>query len=295
MKYVVRSQTDDDITIIKINKPEVLNALDKEVAAELYTEIEIAGTNDKIKAVIITGSGERSFCAGGDLRYVININPIEAERYASFMHNLLNKIENLEKPVIAAINGYALGGGCQLALACDVRIASNNAKIGQTEVTVGIPPGWGGTQRLLRIVGPAKAKEFIYTGKTISANEAERIGLVNKVVSVTTEEKYRLLRSIDMTSTANNFREEKEQQEKQRVNKLAKFLNVKLMNECVGFAKEITKNSFSAVKTSKILINEGMNVDIDTGLHLETYGWALCFAHEDRRKMMSSFLNKGKR
>ena len=295
MKYVVRSQTDDDITIIKINKPEVLNALDKEVAAELYTEIEIAGTNDKIKAVIITGSGERSFCAGGDLRYVININPIEAERYASFMHNLLNKIENLEKPVIAAINGYALGGGCQLALACDVRIASNNAKIGQTEVTVGIPPGWGGTQRLLRIVGPAKAKEFIYTGKTISANEAERIGLVNKVVSVTTEEKYRLLRSINMTSTANNFREEKEQQEKQRVNKLAKFLNAKLMNECVGFAKEITKNSFSAVKTSKILINEGMNVDIDTGLHLETYGWALCFAHEDRRKMMSSFLNKGKR
>jgi 3-hydroxypropionyl-coenzyme A dehydratase len=295
MKYVVRSQTDDDIAIIKINKPEVLNALDKEVAAELYTEIEIAGTDDKIKAVIITGSGERSFCAGGDLRYVININPIEAERYASFMHSLLNKIENLEKPVIAAINGYALGGGCQLALACDVRIASNNAKIGQTEVTVGIPPGWGGTQRLLRIVGPAKAKEFIYTGKTISANEAERIGLVNKVVSVTTEEKYRLLRSINMTSTANNFREEKEQQEKQRVNKLAKFLNAKLMNECVGFAKEITKNSFSAVKTSKILINKGMNVDIGTGLRLETYGWALCFVHEDRRKMMSSFLNKGKR
>jgi 3-hydroxypropionyl-coenzyme A dehydratase len=295
MKYVVRSQTDDDIAIIKINKPEVLNALDKEVAAELYTEIEIAGTDDKIKAVIITGSGERSFCAGGDLRYVININPIEAERYASFMHSLLNKIENLEKPVIAAINGYALGGGCQLALACDVRIASNNAKIGQTEVTVGIPPGWGGTQRLLRIVGPAKAKEFIYTGKTISANEAERIGLVNKVVSVTTEEKYRLLRSINMTSTANNFREEKEQQEKQRANKLAKFLNAKLMNECVGFAKEITKNSFSAVKTSKILINKGMNVDIGTGLRLETYGWALCFVHEDRRKMMSSFLNKGKR
>jgi 3-hydroxypropionyl-coenzyme A dehydratase len=295
MKYVVRSQIDDDIAIIKINRPEVLNALDKEVVTELYTEIETAGIDDKIKTVIITGSGERSFCAGGDLRYVINIDPIEAERYASFMHSLLNKIENLEKPVIAAINGYALGGGCQLALACDVRIASNNAKIGQTEVTVGIPPGWGGTQRLLRIVGPAKAKEFIYTGKTISANEAERIGLVNKVVSVTTEEKYRLLRSINMTSTANNFREEKEQQEKQRVNKLAKFLNVKLMNECVGFAKEITKNSFSAVKTSKILINKGMNVDIGTGLRLETYGWALCFVHEDRRKMMSSFLNKGKR
>jgi 3-hydroxypropionyl-coenzyme A dehydratase len=167
MKYVVRSQIDDDIAIIKINRPRVLNALNKEVAAELYAEIEIAGKDDKIKTVIITGSGERSFCAGGDLRYVINIDPIEAERYASFMHDLLNKIENLEKPVIAAINGYALGGGCQLALACDVRIASNNTKIGQTEVTVGIPPGWGGTQRLFRIVGPAKAKELICTGKTI--------------------------------------------------------------------------------------------------------------------------------
>ncbi|HEY9399184.1 MAG TPA: enoyl-CoA hydratase-related protein [Nitrososphaeraceae archaeon] len=295
MKYVVRSQIDDDIAIIKINRPEVLNALDKEVATQLYTEIEIAGIDDKIKTVIITGSGEGSFCAGGDLRYVINIDPIEAESYASFMHNLLNKIENLEKPVIAAINGYALGGGCQLALACDIRIASNNAKIGQTEVTVGIPPGWGGTQRLFRAVGPAKAKELIYTGKTISAHEAERIGLVNKVVSITTEEKYRLLNTINITPTTNNSREEKEQQEKQRANKLAKFLNAKLMNECVCFAREITKNSFSAVKTSKILINKGMNTDIDTGLRLETYGWALCFAHKDRQKMMSSFLNKGKK
>lgn len=295
MKYVIRSQIDDDIAIIKINKPEVLNALDKEVATELYTEIEIAGIDDKIKTVIITGSGERSFCAGGDLRYVINIDPIEAERYASFMHNLLNKIENLEKPVIAAINGYALGGGCQLALACDVRIASNNAKIGQTEVTVGIPPGWGGTQRLFRIVGPAKAKELIYTGKTISAYEAERIGLVNKVVSVTTEEKYRLLNTINIISTTNNSKEEREQQEKQRANELAKFLNTKLMNECICFAKQITKNSSPAVKTSKILINSGMNTDIDTGLRLETYGWALCFTHEDRLKMMSSFLNKGKK
>lgn len=295
MKYVIRSQIDDDIAIIKINRPEVLNALDKEVVTELYTEIETAGIDDKIKTVIITGSGERSFCAGGDLRYVINIDPIEAERYASFMHGLLNKIENLEKPVIAAINGYALGGGCQLALACDVRIASNNAKIGQTEVTVGIPPGWGGTQRLFRIVGPAKAKELIYTGKMISANEAEKIGLVNNVISITTEEKNRLLNTIYTTPTTNNSKEEKEQQEKQKANKLAKFLNTKLMNECIYFAKETTKNGFPAVKTSKILINRGMNVDINTGLRLETYGWALCFAHEERQNMMSSFLNKGKK
>ena len=296
MKYLVRkSQLDDDVAIMKINRPEVLNALDKEVAAELYTAIEIAGADDKIKVIIITGAGERSFCAGGDIRYVANIDPIEAERYATFMHGLLNKIENLEKPVIAAINGYALGGGCQLALACDIRIASSNARLGQPEVTIGIPPGWGGTQRLSRIVGPAKAKELIYTGKMITAKEAERIGLVNKVVSMTPEEANSLLKKIDTTSTANPSKEEKQQQEKQRANEVAKILNKKLMDECLSFAREITKNSFTAVKTSKMLINKGMDTDIDTGLRLEIYGWALCFAHEDRQKMMSSFLNKGKR
>ena len=107
------------------------------------------------------------------------------------------------------INGYALGGGCQLALACDIRIASSNAKIGQTEVTIGIPPGWGGTQRLSRIVGPAKAKELIYTGKMITAKEAERIGLVNKVVSMTPEEANSLLKKINTTSTANPFQRRK--------------------------------------------------------------------------------------
>jgi 3-hydroxypropionyl-coenzyme A dehydratase len=133
----------------------------------------------------------------------------------------------------------------------------------------------------------------------ILAHETERIGLINKVVSkvvsVTTKEKYRLLNTINMTLTTNNSKEEKEQQEKQRANKLAKFLNIKLMNECICFAKQITKNSFSAIKTSKILINSRLNTDIDTGLRLETYGWALCFTHKDRLKMMSSFLNKGKK
>jgi 3-hydroxypropionyl-coenzyme A dehydratase len=296
MKYIVRkSQPDEDVAILKINRPEVLNALDKEVAAELYTAIDIAGADNKIKVIIITGAGERSFCAGGDIRYVANIDPIEAERYATFMHGLLNKMENLEKPVIAAINGYALGGGCQLALACDIRIASSNARLGQPEVTIGIPPGWGGTQRLSRIVGPAKAKELIYTGKMITAKEAESIGLVNKVVSMTPEEANSLLKKLDTTSTVNLSKEEKQQQEKQRANEVAKILNKKLMDECLSFAREITKNSFTAVKTSKMLINKGMDADIDTGLRLEIYGVALCFAHEDRQNMMSSFLNKGNR
>jgi len=301
MKHIILDlQTNIDVAIIKIDRPEVLNALNKEVMTELSQAIDIVSIDDGIKVIIITGTGERSFCAGADIKYVVNVDPIEAERYATFIHTLLNKIENLQKPVIAAINGYALGGGCELALACDIRIASSNAKIGQTEVTIGIPPGWGGTQRLLRIVGPAKAKELIYTGKMITAEEAVQIGLLNKVVSLTAEEEGRVASSAASTTasgtstTVSNNPSKEGQHEKQRSDELAKILNKKLLDESLSFAKEITKNSFIAVKTSKMLINKGIDVDIETGLRLEIYGWALCFAHEDRQKMMSSFLNKGK-
>ncbi|MGN6632358.1 MAG: enoyl-CoA hydratase/isomerase family protein [Nitrososphaeraceae archaeon] len=287
----------EGIAYIKINRPEVLNSLNKESMSELSTAIDIVGADDKIKVIIITGTGERSFCAGADIKYVVNIDPIEAERYATFIHVLLNKIENLEKPVIAAVNGYALGGGCELALACDIRIASSNAKIGQTEVTVGIPPGWGGTQRLLRIVGPAKAKELIYTGKMITAEEAERIGLVNRVISLSIEDRRSLpsQRTTDTTVSTTQSSMSSQEELQQGVNELAKVLNKKLMDECVSFAKEIANNSFVAVKTSKMLINKGMDADIDTGLQSEIYGWALCFAHEDRQKMMSAFLKKAKK
>jgi 3-hydroxypropionyl-coenzyme A dehydratase len=287
MKYILfdLQAKDEGIAIIKINRPEVLNALNREAMSELSTAIDIVDADDKIKVLIITGTGERSFCAGADIRYVVNIDPIEAEKYATFIHTLLNKIENLEKPVIAAVNGYTLGGGCELALACDIRIASSNAKIGQTEVTVGIPPGWGGTQRLLRITGPAKTKELIYTGKMITAEEAEKIGLVNRVISLSAEEDI-------ITTPSSTSSQEEQQQEKQRINELAKILNKKLMNECLSLANQIANNSFTAVKTSKMLINKGMDADIDTGLQLIIYGWALCFAHEDRQKMMSAFLNK---
>ena len=215
---------------------------------------------------------------------MVNINPIKAEKYASSAQAVLNKIERLEKPVIAAVNGFALGGGCELALVCDIRIASSNAKIGQPEVTIGIPPGWGGTQRLVRIVGPAKAKELVFTGKMITAEEAAQIGLVNKVVSLEAGEP---LQSEALKEDTSN--------RKERANEEAKTLNKKLIEECMVLAKEITKNSFTAVKVSKMLINKVMDADIDTGLRLEIYGWALCFSHEDRQKMMSAFLSKGKK
>jgi 3-hydroxypropionyl-coenzyme A dehydratase len=283
MKYI-QVEPQGDIAVIKINRPEALNAMNIDVIAELSRAIDIVGVDDGIKVVIITGAGEKSFCAGADIAYMVNIDPMKAEKYASSAQAVLNKIEKLEKPVIAAVNGFALGGGCELAMVCDIRIASSNAKIGQPEVTIGIPPGWGGTQRLLRIVGPAKAKELVFTGKMITAEEAAQIGLVNKVISLGAED------SLPPEASEDDLVKQKE-----RSAQVAKILNKKLIEECLSIAKEITKNSFTAVKISKMLINKGMDVDIDSGLRLEIYGWALCFAHEDRQKMMSAFLNKGKK
>ncbi|MDP8906896.1 MAG: enoyl-CoA hydratase-related protein [Thermoproteota archaeon] len=282
MKYV-QIDLQNDVAVLKIHRPEALNAMNLDVISELSRAIDLISVDQGIKVLIITGSGERSFCAGADISYMVDIDAVTAEKYASSAQSMLNKIEKMEKPVIAAINGFALGGGCELALVCDLRIASENAKMGQPEVTIGIPPGWGGTQRLLRIIGPAKAKEMIFTGKMISAQEAESIGLVNKVVSLTNEDKSQLDSSLDQKS------------EKEKNMALSKILNNKLLEHSLSLAKEITKNSFNAIKISKMLINKGMDADIDTGLRLEIYGWALCFAHEDRQKMMSAFLNKSKR
>jgi 3-hydroxypropionyl-coenzyme A dehydratase len=282
MKYV-QIDLQNDIAILKINRPEALNAMNLDVISELTRAIDLISVDQGLKVLIITGSGERSFCAGADISYMVNIDPVAAEKYASSAQSMLNKIEKMEKPVIAAINGFALGGGCELALVCDLRIASENAKIGQPEVTIGIPPGWGGSQRLWRIIGPAKAKELIFTGKMISAREANDIGLVNHFVSITDEDKSKLDPSIDQNN------------EKEKNTALSKILNNKLLEHSISLAKEIAKNSFNAIKVSKMLINKGMDADIDTGLRLEIYGWSLCFAHEDRQKMMSAFLNKSKR
>lgn len=285
MKYI-QLDTDGNIAIVRINRPEALNAMNSDVISELSQAIDIVGADAAIRVVIITGAGERSFCAGADISYMVDIDPITTEKYASSAQSVLNKIEKLEKPVIAAVNGFALGGGCELAMVCDMRIASSNAKIGQPEVTIGIPPGWGGTQRLTRLVGPAKAKELVFTGKMISADEAYQIGLVNRVISLSSEE----ISSIEKAGAGSDMTNEKE-----KAKVLAKNLNNKLMEECTSLAKEISKNSSNAVKVSKVLINRGLDTDLDTGLRLEIYGWALCFAHEDRQKLMRAFLDKAKK
>ncbi|MDP9210446.1 MAG: enoyl-CoA hydratase-related protein [Thermoproteota archaeon] len=283
VKYI-QLESQGEIAILRINRPEALNAMNIDVISELSQTIDKVGADESIKVIIITGAGEKSFCAGADISYMVDIDPITAEKYASSAQSVLNKIERIEKPVLGAINGYALGGGCELAMVCDIRIASSNAKLGQPEVTIGIPPGWGGTQRLMRLVGPAKAKELVFTGKMIPAEEAFQLGLVNNVISLTPDDNLPPEVAAD----------DKEKQ-KERSNQIAKLLNNKLMNECIAMGKQIAKNSFNAVKVSKMLINRGMDADLETGLRLEIYGWSLCFAHEDRKKMMSDFLNKNKK
>jgi len=169
------------VGILTINNPKSLNALNPKVVAEIESAIDQISKDDDISVVIITGVG-KAFVAGADIVSMSKMSASEGRKWSEEAMRAFRKIELLEKPVIAAINGFALGGGCELALACDLRIASDNAKVGQPEITLGITPGFGGTQRLPRTIGMAKAKEFIFTGGMYSAQEAERIGLFNKVV-----------------------------------------------------------------------------------------------------------------
>jgi enoyl-CoA hydratase len=172
---------ENGIAEIIINRPKALNALNSETLKELGSIIDDIHVNDNIKAVIITGSGEKSFVAGADIAQMSKLNSIEATKFSRLAQNVFSQIEDLPKLVIAAVNGFALGGGCELAMACDIRFASKKAKFGQPEVNLGILPSFGGTQRLPRLVGKGIAKELIFSTDMISANEAYRIGLANKV------------------------------------------------------------------------------------------------------------------
>lgn len=171
----------DNIGIVKINRPDKLNALNRETLIELKSVFEEIQNDDLIFSVILTGSGEKAFVAGADISELNRLSMLEGKKFAEFGQEIFNFIENMEKPVLAAVNGFALGGGCELALACHFRYASENAKFGQPEVNLGIIPGYGGTQRLPRLVGKGRAIEMILTGNLISAEEALSIGLVNKV------------------------------------------------------------------------------------------------------------------
>lgn len=180
-QYIIYDKS-EGIAQITLNRPEALNAWSKELAKEFLTALEDAGNDSEVKVVVITGAGEKAFSAGADIKAMVGMDAIKARDLSKMGYKICNAIENTEKPVIAAINGYALGGGMEVSMACDFRIASEKARMGQTEINIGLIPGWGGTQRLTRLVGKAKAKELVFTGKIIDAKTAYQWGLVNKVV-----------------------------------------------------------------------------------------------------------------
>ncbi|MBS3919330.1 MAG: enoyl-CoA hydratase/isomerase family protein [Deltaproteobacteria bacterium] len=243
----------EGIGIITLNRPKSMNAINREFIRELDQLFDEIARDDEVSAVIIAGS-EKIFCAGADIKEVGKIrSPMQAHLFVTNVQLVFNKIERLDKPVIAAVSGLALGGGCELALACDIRIAAENAVFGQPEIKIGVIPGAGGTQRLPRLIGLGRAKELLFIGDTIDAQEAYRIGLVNKVVSVQA-----------------------------------------LMSETKKIAIKLTKRPPIALKLTKTVVNEGINMDLRSALALEARCFEILFSTEDQKEGMKAFIEKRK-
>lgn len=186
MHSVVQFEVESGIATLRINRPEQLNSLNSSVLQQLEMAVsDIAGRSD-IKVVLVTGQGNKAFVAGADITEMLQMTPVEAQNFSAAGQRVFSMLEDLPQPVIAVVNGFALGGGCELALACDIRIASDNARFGQPEVGLGITPGFGGTQRLARLIGPGRAKYLIYSGEILRADEAYRFGIVDRVVPADT-------------------------------------------------------------------------------------------------------------
>ena len=241
------------IDLITISRPKALNALNTETLFELKEAVLNAETDEMVKVVIITGTGEKAFVAGADIAQMSDLAPLEGRKMTMLGQNVFDIIENLNKPVIAAVNGYALGGGCELSMACDIRIAAENAKFGQPEVNLGIIPGFAGTQRLARLIGKGRAKYYIYTGKMITATEAFNFGLVDKVTK-------------------------KEE----------------LMSTCKEVAQTVMSKAPVAIMLAKKAINNGLNMDMHSGVAYEAEAYTTCFGTKDRTEGMTAFLEKRK-
>ena len=243
---------EEDIAVITINRPKFLNALNSNVLIELSTAMDHLEKDSSIRAVIVTGAGEKAFVAGADIAEMQNKGVMEAREFSILGNKTFSKLENLNKPVIAAINGFTLGGGCELAMACDIRIAGMKAKFGQPEVGLGIMAGFGGSQRLARLVGAGIAKEILFTGDMVPAERAYEIGLVNRIVEPT-----------------------------------------ELLAEAKRMAKTIAAKSPLGVSFSKKAINEGLNLDLERALSLESELFGSLFSTEDQKRGMAAFLEKG--
>ena len=246
---------------ITINRPKALNALNSQVLDELNETLDAVDL-DTVRCLVLTGAGDKSFVAGADIAEMSSLTKAEGEAFGKKGNDVFRKLETFPIPVIAAVNGFALGGGCEIAMSCDIRICSDNAVFGQPEVGLGITPGFGGTQRLARLVSPGMAKQLIYTARNIKAAEALRIGLVNQVVSAEVDE------AGNVTKTA-----------QEAVVAAAKKM-----------AAGIAMQAPIAVRNCKKAINEGLNVDMDQAIVIEEKLFGDCFETEDQKAGMGNFL-----
>ena len=264
MDYILY-EVNGAVGTITINREKALNALNSQVLDELNATLDAVDL-DTVRCLILTGAGEKSFVAGADIGEMSTLSKAEGEAFGKKGNDVFRKLETFPIPVIAAVNGFALGGGCEISMSCDIRICSDNAVFGQPEVGLGITPGFGGTQRLARLVSPGMAKQLIYTARNIKAAEAYRIGLVNQVVSAEVNEAGEVVVSAKDALMA-------------AANKMA-----------AGIAMQAP----IAVRNCKKAINEGLQVDMDQAIVIEEKLFGECLETEDQRAGMANFLEKDK-
>ena len=253
------------VGVITINRPQALNALNSQVLDELSETFRNVNL-EEVRCLVLTGAGEKSFVAGADIAEMSTLTKAEGEVFGKKGNDVFRMIETFPIPVIAAVNGFALGGGCEISMSCDIRLCSDNAVFGQPEVGLGITPGFGGTQRLARLVGAGMAKQMIYTARKIKAAEAYRIGLVNQVVSAELDEAGNVVKSAQEN----------------------------LLATAEKMASTIAANAPIAVRNCKKAINEGLQTDMDQAIVIEEKLFGDCFETEDQKAGMGNFLEKDK-
>jgi enoyl-CoA hydratase/carnithine racemase len=250
MAEFVRLEVDRGVATLRLDRPK-MNALNAQMQEEIRAAAGEAGTRDDVKAVVVYG-GERVFAAGADVKEMAEMSYVDMVARSGALQSSFGSVAAIPKPVVAAVTGYALGGGCELALCADVRFAAEDAVLGQPEILLGIIPGAGGTQRLARLVGPSRAKDIIFTGRFVQADEALAIGLVDRVVPA-----------------------------------------AQVYDEAVGWARQFTGAATHALRAAKETVDQGLEVDLQTGLAIERQQFAALFATEDRRIGMTSFVEQG--
>ncbi len=264
MEFILYEQK-GNIATITINREKAMNALNSQVLDELNEALDAVDL-DQVRCLILTGAGQKSFVAGADIGEMSTLTKAEGEAFGKKGNDVFRKLETFPIPVIAAVNGFSLGGGCEISMSCDIRICSDNAIFGQPEVGLGITPGFGGTQRLARLVGAGMAKQMIYTARNIKAAEAHRIGLVNEVYSAEVDGEGNVVKTAQEV----------------------------LLAAAEKMASGIAKNAPIAIRNCKKAINEGLDAEMDEAIVIEEKLFGDCFETEDQKYGMAFFLDKNK-